>query len=87
VPLADAAHAWARQCAGGSTALDHALGDGEDFELILAVPAAAARDMIARQPLTCGLTQIGQFVAEPGLWQQDALGNRRPLAPRGYEHE
>lgn len=87
VPLADAAHAWARQCAGGTTALDHALGDGEDFELILAVPAAAARDMIARQPLACGLTQIGQFVAEPGLWQQDALGNRRPLAPRGYEHE
>ena len=38
VPIADDARRLAEQLADGSTPLDHALGDGEDFELILAVP-------------------------------------------------
>ncbi len=63
-----------------------ALADGEDFELILAVPAAVARELLDMQPLDCGLTQIGRFVAERGLWQVDASGSRTPLAPRGFEH-
>ena len=38
VPMADDARRLADKLADGSTPLDHALGDGEDFELILAVP-------------------------------------------------
>jgi thiamine-monophosphate kinase len=87
VPLAPAAHELAAQRRDGATALDHALGDGEDFELVLAVPPAAADEMLARQPLDCGLACIGQFVAEKGLWQIDSAGARTPLAPRGYQHE
>ena len=34
--------------ADGSTPLDHALGDGEDFELILAVPPEEARALVGR---------------------------------------
>jgi thiamine-monophosphate kinase len=86
IPVADAAGAWARQLGDGSTALEHALADGEDFELILAVPPEAAAELVASQPLACGLTEIGRFVAEPGLWQVDERGARRPLAARGYEH-
>jgi thiamine-monophosphate kinase len=86
IPVADAAQAWAEQLADGSTALEHALVDGEDFELILAVPPEAANELVASQPLACGLTEIGRFVAEPGLWQVDPSGARRPLAARGYEH-
>lgn len=86
VPVAEAAGRWAAQLNDGSTALDHALGDGEDFELILAVPPAAAAELVARQPLDCGLNAIGQFVAEKGLWQVGASGTRQPLVPRGYEH-
>ena len=70
----------------GSTPLEHALGDGEDFELVLAVPPSAARQMLAEQPLSVPLSEIGEFVAESGLWIQETGGNRRPLAPRGWEH-
>ncbi|MEX2026650.1 MAG: thiamine-phosphate kinase [Pirellulaceae bacterium] len=69
------------------TPLEHALGDGEDFELILAVASEEADRLLALQPLGVPLTRIGQFVTEPGLWSQSADGTRAPLAPRGYEHQ
>ena len=86
IPLADDARRLAEQLADGSTPLDHALGDGEDFELILAVPPHEARRMLSEQPLSVPLTDIGEFIAEPGLWQIDQSGVRQPLAPRGWEH-
>jgi thiamine-monophosphate kinase len=87
VPIAPDAERLARQSADGSTPLDHALSDGEDFELILAVPPDAARQMLAQQPLGVPLTDIGEFCTEPGLWQVDAQGHRTPLEPRGFEYE
>jgi thiamine-monophosphate kinase len=86
VPIARPAAQLAEQLCDGSTPLDHALSDGEDFELILAMPTAAARELIARQPLACPCTVIGEFVSEPGLWKFSAGGQREPLVPRGYEH-
>ena len=77
VPIADDARRLADKLADGSTPLDHALGDGEDFELILAVPPQAAARMLAEQPLGVPLTDIGEFVAEPGLWIEDADGGQR----------
>ena len=87
VPVADAARRLAERLADGSTPLDHALGDGEDFELILAVPPREASRLIADQPLSTPLTDIGEFIAEPGLWQIDRAGARRPLASKGWEHD
>lgn len=87
VPVADDAHRLAKTLADGSTPLEHALGDGEDFELILAVPPDEAERMLAEQPLDVPLTSIGEFIREPGLWQVDALGRELPLLPRGYQHE
>ena len=105
VPVADDARRLAEQRADGSTPLSHALSDGEDFELILAVPADEARRMLHDQPLAgdcpnfrvsgngtvpfdaaVPLTDIGEFVAEPGLWQIDGSGLRRPLVPQGWQH-
>jgi thiamine-monophosphate kinase len=86
VPVAEDAHRLAAKMADGSTPLDHALADGEDFELILAVPPEEAARMLAEQPLGVPLARIGQFIAEPGLWRDDDRGGRTALAPRGYEH-
>ncbi|MEX2141843.1 MAG: thiamine-phosphate kinase [Pirellulales bacterium] len=70
-----------------ASALDHALSDGEDFELILAAPRDEAARMIAEQPLAgVPVTDIGEFVAERGLWQRDAAGRIDILEPRGWEH-
>lgn len=85
LPLAAAAHERAQT--SGRTAIEHALGDGEDFELLLAVAPGEARRMLSQQPLKCGLTDIGEFVAAEGLHQRDAQGNLTTLAPTGYEHQ
>ncbi len=66
------------------TPLARALGDGEDFELILAVPPAEAETLISTQPLETKLTRIGTFIDRPGLWQ--AGEPLKPLAAAGYEH-
>lgn len=87
IPISSDAHRLAAQLADGSIALDHALSDGEDFELVLAVSPEDAAQMLADQPLDIPLTEIGEFIEEPGLWQLDAQQRRVPLLPRGYQHE
>jgi thiamine-monophosphate kinase len=84
IPISAAAKELARQ--DGSSALNHALADGEDFELILAVAQGEADKLLAQQPLGVRLTQIGRFIAEAGLFSLADDGSRQPLAPRGYEH-
>jgi thiamine-monophosphate kinase len=84
IPVSAAAEELARQ--DGTIPLNQALGDGEDFELILAVSQSEADKLLAQQPLGVRLTQIGHFTAEPGLFAPANDGTREPLAPRGYEH-
>jgi thiamine-monophosphate kinase len=86
IPIAEDAHRVAVQRADGSTPLDHALGDGEDFELVLAVPPGVAANMLAEQPLATPLTDVGEFIAEQGLWQINRENVRRPLEPKGWQH-
>jgi thiamine-monophosphate kinase len=85
VPVAKAAHELARLRGDGVSPLDHALSDGEDFELLLAVPPPTAARMAAESTGT-PLTIVGRFVEQPGLWQLAPSGVLRPLAPRGYLH-
>jgi thiamine-monophosphate kinase len=84
VPIASAAHELAAR--DGVSALQHALSDGEDFELILAVASETARHLLADQPLGVPLTRIGKFVVDGGLWQRQASGDRIPLAAEGFLH-
>ncbi len=91
VPIAPAAFELARQdmetgVSVDAAALAHALGDGEDFELVLAVEPGEAARMISENPLSIPLTDIGHFVDGRGLWQVDAAGRRQSLTPRGFEH-
>jgi thiamine-monophosphate kinase len=87
VPVSDDAHKLAAKLADGSTPLEHALNDGEDFELILAVPPGEAQRMLAAPPDGIRLTDIGEFIMGEGLWQREGDGPRTPLVPHGWEHE
>ncbi|MEX0818377.1 MAG: thiamine-phosphate kinase, partial [Pirellulaceae bacterium] len=86
VPISGDAFRLAEQHAAGGSPLDHALSDGEDFELILAVSSEAADQIVADDSLGVSITRIGEFVTEPGLWLRNAAGECHSLAPRGYEH-
>jgi thiamine-monophosphate kinase len=70
----------------GRPPLDHALSDGEDFELLLAVPPHDAERLCRDQPLGVPLTCIGEFITEPGLWQHTDESAPSPLTPQGYLH-
>jgi thiamine-monophosphate kinase len=81
IPVADAA----RALGDGRSPLEHALGDGEDFELVFAVAPADARALLQAQPVPgVTLAHIGECV-EQGLWLEEQ-GQRRPLPPAGYVH-
>lgn len=85
VPISKAAQDLARASRKGGKALDHALHDGEDFELILAVPPREAERMLQDQPLSVPLSEIGEFVEEKGLWLQ-TREKRSVLEPKGFVH-
>jgi thiamine-monophosphate kinase len=70
-----------------ATALKHALSDGQDFELLIAAPPAAAQAILRDQPLDCPITQVGRLIEAPGLWNQDITGERLPLKPIGWLHK
>jgi thiamine-monophosphate kinase len=79
VPISDAARKL-------PDSLQHALSDGEDFELLLAATADVADEIVRDQPLDCPITCIGELVAEKGLWQTSGGGERAPLEPKGWQH-
>jgi len=86
VPVSEASHRLATQSKSRMKPLDHALYDGEDFELILAVPPAEAERMLRDQPLSVPLTDIGEFLPERGLWLEKGK-KRTALEPKGYQHK
>lgn len=73
----------------GRTALEHALGDGEDFELLMTVPRDEAKRLVeelASEKLGTPLTIIGEVLTGSGVWARSRGAEARPLEPRGYEH-
>ncbi len=82
IPLTDAAHAASRR--SGRSPLDHALYDGEDFELLFTVAPADGERLLQNPPLP-GLCRIGECIPQGLYLEQD--GRRLPLVPRGWEHQ
>ena len=83
LPLADAATAAAGH--SGQPAYRHALGDGEDHELLFAMPAAHTPHVIALAGRYPGLTRIGEVTDAGGLVVTHA-GQPIDLAHLGWEH-
>jgi thiamine-monophosphate kinase len=81
IPVSDDA----RRMDDGRSPLEHALADGEDFELVFAVSPDDARALLRTQPVPgVTLAAVGECV-EAGLWLEEG-GARRRLAPAGYVH-
>lgn len=66
----------------GESPQTHALGDGEDFELIFAVSEADAVKLRSGSPVP--VFEIGECVTG-GLWLETD-GRREPLTPTGWTH-
>lgn len=70
----------------GRPALDHALGDGEDFELCLTFSPAAARSLLDSPPPGVSLFQVGTIETEPGIRLRYQSGRVSPLLVSGFDH-
>ena len=82
IPISDALKTAAAQ-----TQLDGALYDGEDFELILTMPADVFEQIKADPGVPCQLTDIGKITPpQQGLRISDSQGAFKALIPRGYVH-
>jgi thiamine-monophosphate kinase len=74
--------------AGGATIAD-ALGGGEDYELLVALPGLEALEAAAaelREAYGTPLTAVGEIVAGEGVTAVEPTGADRPLAPEGWDH-
>jgi thiamine-monophosphate kinase len=84
IPISPAAVQLSQQT--GKTPLEHALSDGEDFELLLAVPPDEAEKLLHLQPLreqfNVTLYSVAELTSEPGL----RFSNGTALQPQGFEH-
>jgi thiamine-monophosphate kinase len=69
----------------GLPALDHALNDGEDFELCLTLSPEDAARLLAAPPTPARLYRVGEITDGPGLRLRTA-GGTRLIEPRGFDH-
>ena len=89
IPIHPDAVTMSRQAGDSRSPLEHALGDGEDFELVLAMApevAAAAVAASGTEALDVPLTIIGDVIEGSGLFVRDHDGALAPLVPRGFLH-
>jgi thiamine-monophosphate kinase len=70
------------------TPLEHALSDGEDFELLFTVSLrkAAAFETAWRRQFRLACNRIGELTEKSGRLELETRGIRRVLKVRGYEH-
>lgn len=82
--LDDAVHPDAERLAqqDGQPPRDHALYDGEDFELIVVLPADASETDCAQ----LDLIPIGHITPQPGLRLETGTGQPVSIPIRGWEH-
>jgi len=87
VPIHPDAERRCRLDDDGSSPLDHALGDGEDFELLLSLPRADAVALVDDPPPGIAPVILGEVTAGTGLVARGADGTLEPLQPRGWLHD
>lgn len=68
------------------TPLEHALSDGEDFELLFTVSPDDGRALLEKSPITAQVTHIGEITADSDCFLKSATGELKPLPPLGWKH-
>ena len=66
--------------------LEAALGDGEDYELLFALGAEQADELLDEQPLVVPVTRIGTIVEGDSLALTGPGGKRKDMPAEGWEH-
>lgn len=87
IPISDAARHLS-SAGSGKSPVQHALGDGEDFELLLCAQPSAADELLAfarRHNQT--LIDVGEITEDSAMLLQDAKSQLTPLLITGYEHQ
>jgi thiamine-monophosphate kinase len=79
-------HSDASRMGDGVSPLNHALADGEDFELILTLAPTDAERLLQRWDLETPLTRIGEITPASGCELIRADGSSSALPPRGWCH-
>ena len=70
----------------GVPPIEHALCDGEDFELCVVVAPEDAARLLAEPPAGTTLVPIGNITTPQGLILRTADGTLRPISARGFDH-
>ncbi len=84
IPISPVAHELS--AVDGKSPLQHALSDGEDFELLFTMPADEAHGLQREQPYSCRVTAIGRVVEDHGVWQVQPNGQPTLMPVEGYVH-
>ncbi len=70
----------------GRQPLEHALSDGEDFELCVVVSPADAARLLAGPSAGTTLFRVGEITEAPGLKLRASTGAIQLISPRGFDH-
>lgn len=84
IPISEDARTLATR--DGKSPLDHALGDGEDFELVFTLPPAEGARLLQSSPLAVPVSRIGEVCSNPGLHLQTPAEGLIPLEGSGWKH-
>jgi thiamine-monophosphate kinase len=84
IPLHDDARLMSTR--DGVTPLEHALNDGEDFELCVVMAAEDAARLLAGPPASVRIFKVGEITSDPGLRLRDANGGIAPIPVGGFDH-
>jgi thiamine-monophosphate kinase len=86
IPIHADAHA-ASAHGSGRTPLEHALSDGEDFELLFTLDPAAGERLTANWTDPTPITRIGTITSDRDCVLRTPDGRSHPLPPRGWTHD
>ena len=82
IPVSEAA----RRVGGDWSPLEHALGDGEDFELLFAVSPDDGAKLVSENSTGTRLSRIGEVTVEQTCLLKTEAGELKPLGRLGWAH-